>query len=229
MLSKDFEGNIDLCPHDWSGPIRQVGEITVHRCRRSACLGFHSPYRTSLEKFINFVTSLPKLPQVPVKGYISLREIAGILSEDERTVLKYFRVITGFETDGILSYIEADSRLFIYRDDPEPSTAPILVGPLGFAAIGGGMTAVASKGNPFLTALATFISGLLGYGVEASWRGSKQSAQAPACSYPLLRDRRLESCGTEGSHPVYIELVVPIEEFSLQRVHSTQRDLRNSG
>jgi hypothetical protein len=177
-LSKDWERDIDLCPHDRkTEPIRQVENITVHRCLRNGCLGFHSPHRTSLEKFINFIRSLPKLPQVPVKGYVAPHEIARTLNEDERTVMKYFQVIEGFETDGVLSYIEADSKMFIYRDDPQPNATPIVLGPLSFAAIGGGVTSMVSKGDPFLTGLVTFISGLVGYGVEAYWRGLSQNMQ----------------------------------------------------
>lgn len=188
MLSKDWEEDVDLCPHEWSEPIRKIHGITVHRCLRIGCLGFHSSYRTSLRKFIQFIRSLPKLPLVPVTGYVSPREIARALNGNKRTVLKYSEVILGFETDGILSYIKADSKLFIYRDDPEPGAPPILVGPLSFAAIGGGFTAVASKGDPFFTALMIFFSGLLGCGIEAWWRDlSRNMQQVPQRSLRSAR------------------------------------------
>lgn len=120
ILSKDVDSDVDMCPHEWEF-VRRTHEFSIFTCKLKGCLRFVTPYRTSLDKFLQVFYTFPRIPEIPTEGYYSHENIGRMIGEDPRTVEKYCEVIDGLDLDGCLKHIRADSRIFMYRDPPELS------------------------------------------------------------------------------------------------------------
>lgn len=83
-------------------------------------MGFRTFHRTEIQKFVQFLKNIVKIPmKLPLRGALySDEEVARILNSDPRTVRKYYEVVEGVDLNGRAACVEADSRVFIYRDDP---------------------------------------------------------------------------------------------------------------
>lgn len=126
VISKMVDSGVDVCPHEWEF-IRERHGIRVFRCKVSGCLNFRSLSKagSAIDKFIGFLKELPKiLVKLPLKGgFYSDEEMGRRLKQDPRTIRMYFEVVEGLDLDGVPAYIQADSRIFIYRDDDTPQSS----------------------------------------------------------------------------------------------------------
>ncbi|MEM3602774.1 MAG: hypothetical protein QXN87_08905, partial [Candidatus Bathyarchaeia archaeon] len=127
VISKDVEGGVDLCPHDWIEveEKREIGRALgciVYRCRRLGCLRFVFQHRTALHKFLWSYKSFPKIPcKLPERGYYSLEWFSKRFGMHPKQIYDYFQLVEGLDIDGFPAYIKTDNgRVFFYRDDPSP-------------------------------------------------------------------------------------------------------------
>jgi hypothetical protein len=135
IISKDVDGGVDLCPHEW-GDVEEKRAISpslgcrVYRCTRNGCLRFVFQSRSSFDKFLWGYRSLPKIPQkLPTKGYYSDEWFARKFHMNPQTVSDYYKLIEGLDIDGVPAYIETDEgRKFFYRDSPSMERTTIEVG-----------------------------------------------------------------------------------------------------
>lgn len=122
VLSANVDSGVDVCPHDWCF-VKDVHGIQVYKCTRGGCLYFRHVHRSAIRKFIEFLRTLPKVPQVPLRGYYTIPYLAEHFGQDSRTIRNYYEVVEGLEINGQVKYFELDdSTVVIYRDDPEPSS-----------------------------------------------------------------------------------------------------------
>jgi len=120
VLSGNVDSGVDVCPHDWY-LVKDVHGIQVYRCAVGGCLYFRHVHRSAIRKFLEFLRALPKVPQIPVRGYYTIPHLAKMSGQDSRTIRNYYDVVEGLEINGQAKYFELDdSTVVIYRDDPEP-------------------------------------------------------------------------------------------------------------
>jgi hypothetical protein len=105
-----------------------------------------------------------------------------MFNEDPRTIRKHIQAVKGLELDGMLSYIQGDGRMFIYRDDDNSTT-----------------------GVPWWTYLLSLLGGgLFGAALdnEDRWRGAAVGAIVPtvitAAADGILRDEWVAQQIQEG-------------------------------
>ena len=116
IISRDMDSGEDICPHDWV-PIRTVEEYQVFRCRLKGCIKVHSPYRSSITEFINFLRALPKIDKLPEHSLLDITEFARSVGLDQRQVKKYYRALQELDIDGRPTHTMVGSRRLFYLDD----------------------------------------------------------------------------------------------------------------
>jgi len=173
VLSANVDSGVDVCPHkDWY-LVKDVHGIQVYRCAVRGCLYFRHVHRSSIRKFIEFLRALPKVPQVPVRGYYTIPYLAKAFKQDSRTIRNYYDVVEGLEINGQAKHFELDdSTVVIYRDDPKP-LGPCSCGRSVVFTVGAGVAgavigaAAGGKYGAKEAALGAFLCGigsaLLGY------------------------------------------------------------------
>ena len=164
IISKLMDGGIDICPHEWEYA-KEKHDIRVFKCKRSGCLKFSTFGRIEINRFVEFIRKLPRIPQLPDRFAFTDEELAREIRSDPRIVKKYLEVVEGVDLNGMAKSFQADSRVFIYHDDPKaiPSTESktsskswldrnagwiILFGSLALAAVKGYINYKAHSSRP---------------------------------------------------------------------------------